>query len=102
MGTYRTKPVTKEAVQLTWANWNEVCNFAGVGKLSEGKPQGCYLDAEGKLLPEGVTSDRIGLVIPTLEGVMIAAQDDWIIRGLRSELYSCKPDIFEKTYEAVI
>lgn len=25
----------------------------------------------------------------------------WVIRGLQGELYSCKPDIFEATYEAV-
>ena len=26
---------------------------------------------------------------------------DWIIRGVNGELYPCKPDIFEKTYELV-
>ena len=27
--------------------------------------------------------------------------NDWIIRGVEKELYPCKPDIFEKTYEEV-
>lgn len=45
--------------------------------------------------------DRIGLLIPTLEGTMLAVQDDWIIRGIQGELYPCKPDIFLATYEAV-
>ena len=27
----------------------------------------------------------------------IVSEDDWIIRGLRGELYSCKPDMFEMT-----
>lgn len=39
--------------------------------------------------------------IVTLEGVMRADPGDWIIRGVKGELYPCKPDIFEATYEAV-
>lgn len=39
------------------------------------------------------------IVIPTLEGEMEASSGDWIIRGVQGELYPCKPDIFEKTYE---
>ena len=38
--------------------------------------------------------------IHTLEGVMRAELDDWIICGVKGELYPCKPDIFEATYEA--
>lgn len=41
------------------------------------------------------------LAIRTLEGVMLASIGDFIIRGVNGELYPCKPDIFEKTYEAV-
>ena len=26
---------------------------------------------------------------------------DFIIKGLRGELYPCKPDVFEKKYEAI-
>lgn len=37
--------------------------------------------------------------IHTLEGVMDAAIDDWIIQGVKGEIYPCKPDIFELTYE---
>jgi hypothetical protein len=39
------------------------------------------------------------LEIPTLEGVMTASFGDWIIRGVGGEIYPCKPDIFEMTYE---
>ncbi len=39
--------------------------------------------------------------IHTLEGSMRAEMDDWIICGVQGELYPCKPDIFEATYEAV-
>uniref|UniRef100_A0A6M3XJJ0 Uncharacterized protein n=1 Tax=viral metagenome TaxID=1070528 RepID=A0A6M3XJJ0_9ZZZZ len=90
MSKFRKKPVIIEAVQLRWDTWNEMCDFAGVGKLIDGKP-------EGETLP----GNKIGLNIPTLEGVMQASEDDWIIRGVENELYPCKPGIFEKTYEPV-
>ena len=41
------------------------------------------------------------IVIPTLEGDHIASPGDWIIRGVKGEIYPCKPDIFAATYEAV-
>lgn len=41
------------------------------------------------------------LQIPTLEGMMTAQPGDWIIRGVAGEVYPCKPDIFEQTYEVV-
>ncbi len=37
--------------------------------------------------------------IKTLEGIMVAKTGDYIIRGVEGEIYPCKPDIFEKTYE---
>lgn len=27
---------------------------------------------------------------------------DYIIRGVKGEIYPCKPDIFQQTYEAVL
>lgn len=39
------------------------------------------------------------LAIKTLEGTMKAQPGDWIIKGVKNELYPCKPDIFEATYE---
>lgn len=42
------------------------------------------------------------LIIPTLEGKMRAEVGDWIIKGVQGELYPCKPDIFEATYQAII
>lgn len=99
MAKFRKKPVVIEAVQLGWDNWSEMCDHAGVGKLIDGKPQGCYVDANGAALPDGETSGRMGIHIPTLEGLMLGVQGDWIIRGVKGELYPCKPDIFEATYE---
>lgn len=102
MAKFRKKPIVIEALQLEWGTWNEMCDFAGVGKLSDGKPQGTYVNAEG-IAVEEVPPDpaRIGLLIPTLEGLMLGVQDDWIIKGVKGELYPCKPDIFEATYEPV-
>ena len=42
-----------------------------------------------------------GIKIKTLEGTMRANPDDWIIKGVKGEIYPCKPDIFEATYEPV-
>lgn len=39
------------------------------------------------------------LLIHTLEGVMKADIGDWIIKGVKGELYPIKPDIFSATYE---
>jgi len=89
MAKYRKKPVVKEAVQLRWDTWDEMCIFAGVGKLSDGKPEGKQ------------DGDKIGLDIPTLEGLMHVEENDFVIRGIKGELYPCKPDIFEATYEPV-
>lgn len=89
---YRKKPVVIEALQLRWDNWNEMCGFAGVGKLTESRPEGFNPDNDSEL---------IGLRIPTLEGIMTAKQNDYVIKGIKGELYPCKPDIFEATYEKV-
>lgn len=39
------------------------------------------------------------LYIKTLEGKMTASVGDYIIQGVNGEIYPCKPDIFDKTYE---
>ena len=39
------------------------------------------------------------IMIPTLEGNMSARPGDWIIRGVKGEVYPCHPDIFAATYE---
>lgn len=98
---FRKKPVVIEAVRLGWDTWGEMCDHAGVGKLSEGKPEGCYVGDDGRATDMPNANDRIGLQIPTLEGLMLGVEGDWIIRGVKGELYPCKPDIFAATYEPV-
>ena len=43
--------------------------------------------------------DQGEMYIKTLEGEHHASVGDYIIRGVNGELYPCKPDIFEKTYD---
>ena len=86
MAKYRKKPVVIEAVQWTG------------GLDSEHAIR--QLDCNGdKLQFVGMPSHAIS--ISTLEGVMEAQFEDWIIKGVKGELYPCKPDIFEETYEKV-
>ena len=40
-------------------------------------------------------------LIPTLEGTMKFNRGDMLITGVNGEIYPCKMDIFEKTYEKV-
>jgi len=100
MPMYRKKPVVIEAVQLRWDTWNEVCDFAPVG---ENGCCGVYVNPDNieefSTNPSYGAKDLIGLIIPTLEGNMLAVEGDWIIRGVKGEFYPCKPDIFEISYE---
>lgn len=41
------------------------------------------------------------LAIKTLEGIHTVSEGDYIIKGVKGELYPCKPDIFALTYELV-
>ncbi|MFW6030985.1 MAG: hypothetical protein ACOC9T_00210 [Myxococcota bacterium] len=45
--------------------------------------------------------DDGALLIHTFEGTLRADWGDWIIRGVKGEIYPCRPDIFEATYELV-
>jgi hypothetical protein len=95
---YRKIPVEIEAVQLTWATWGEICDFVPAPWFV----RGCYLDKDGKVLPEDEVSETIGLIIRTLESnEFVASQGDYIIKGIAGEYYACKPDIFAKTYEKI-
>jgi hypothetical protein len=79
MPKFRKKPVVIEAWQFNeaeltpdWLSWSDAWS------LKEGHGE-----------------------IETLEGIMTARPGDWIIKGVKGEIYPCKPDIFEATYEPV-
>lgn len=42
-----------------------------------------------------------GVYVKTNEGTMRADWGDYIIQGVQGELYPCKPDIFEATYDKI-
>ena len=88
---FRKKPVVIEAVQWTGHNLGAVLVL-----WDEGSVPG-ELAVDASFLSDGPPK----LAIPTLEGEMTASPGDWIIRGVAGEVYPCKPDIFEATYEAV-
>jgi len=47
-------------------------------------------------------TSRVLLMIKTLEGTHRAERGDWIIQGVKGEIYPCKPDIFELTYAPIV
>lgn len=53
--------------------------------------------ADGTIVTSGIEL----WAIKTLEGEMTGRSGDWIIKGVKGEIYPCKPDIFEATYERV-
>ena len=84
---YRKKPVIVDAVQ-----WNGILSC-----LDEIKP----FDRTVELAQSFMEREPAALIINTLEGDMRADYGDWIIKGVNGEIYPCKPDIFEATYESV-
>jgi hypothetical protein len=94
---FRKKPVIIEAFQMTkqrrmdhnnWPHW--LCCAWNLDR-----------DEVGALYPTEAGTDDGTLSINTLEGQHLVAWNDWIIQGIQGELYPCKPDIFEKTYETI-
>jgi len=93
MSKFRKRPVVVEAIHVTYAEWD---NGAWDGAPLSEEPEWCK---PIKLALEG--DKYLGWYIETLEGRMLASPGDYIIHGAKGELYPCKPDIFEATYEAV-
>lgn len=81
---YRKKPVIIEAIKWTGNNEQEIIDFA----------------ANSYRLIKFLNFEQ-NIAIETLEGTMIANKGDYIIKGIKNELYPCKADIFKQTYEEV-
>ncbi len=75
----RKKPIEIDGIQWTGENVKEVEEFIG----DHGYVKGRYVE------------------IGTLEGLMVASPEDWILKGIQGEFYPCKDDIFRMTYELV-
>lgn len=81
MALYRKRPITIEAEQfIIWDTKNPPL----------------FITIHGVTFP---VTKECTIVVPTLEGQHIASNLDWIIKGVKGELYPCKPDVFEMTYE---
>jgi hypothetical protein len=80
MRNYRKKPVVIQAIQWDGNNIEDILSLGSDRDISMINNQLC---------------------ISTLEGDHIANVGDFIIKGIKGELYPCKPDIFEATYELV-
>lgn len=89
MTRYRKRPVVIEAWHFQ-GNRTDVIHQAMPGWLTQALHDGTVYYQGG---------DAPYYTIETLEGNMRADVDDWIIRGVKGEIYPCKPDIFEATYE---
>jgi len=90
---YRKKPVIIEAFQL-------------LNKPVSEMPDWIFENDDIRLTDDSNTKnpkgDIIRMCITTWEGNMYANEGDWIIKGVKGEIYPCKPDIFKATYEPVI
>jgi hypothetical protein len=84
MRQFRKKPVVIDAVQNLPENETELLDFFNETQVS------FYI------------TGAYTFVIRTLEGDMTALQGDWLIRGIKGEVYPCKPEIFAATYEEVL
>lgn len=104
MAKFRKRPVVVEAVQLNAANFDGVSFDSN--PLNEWAPD-WFLHAfwEGRISIHPSDTDYARWRIVTLEdgkdgeAKHIADPGDWIVRGVKGELYPVKPDIFALTYE---
>lgn len=103
MPKFRKQPVVIEAFQMTLeARWNNSEWPTWLNKAWN-KPNGedgaVYISPDHPPTEGHETANE--LKIQTLEGVHTVTMGDFIIQGIRGELYPCKPDIFHATYEPV-
>lgn len=80
MAKYRKRPLVIEAIEFTGHNYKDCEKFIGKDNYDNSLNY-----------PN----------IVTLEGTMAVSKGDFIIKGLNGELYPCKPDIFNKTYDKI-
>lgn len=93
MSKYRKKPVEIEAI-----TFDELVEYgkANSSNMVNGMPWS--IDYKGH--PITHENDECYLII-TLEGTHHMTPKDMLITGVQGEIYPCKIDIFEQTYEKV-
>lgn len=88
---FRKKPVVIEAVRVKeilryWHQWSKLPEWVRSNYDT------------GKLLRK---ESGIELGVKTLEGYLTAGYNDWIIKGVKGEIYPIEETIFLETYEPV-
>lgn len=92
MAKYRKKPVEIEAFQFYVDNMPDWF----MDKVSDNTVTLCNCDYKRYSIDEAYC------LIETLEGTHKCNGGDYVIKGVKGELYPCKSDIFEMTYEKVL
>jgi hypothetical protein len=95
------KKAIKKPIEIEYITFNELWDFVATWSYG-GEVSNEIFDKVGKvkiLLEEVHTVNT--LVIPTLEGNMKMTDKDYLIIGVRGEIYPCKIDIFEETYNII-
>lgn len=102
---FRKKPVVIEATQWFKNGDHPFDGADGDPPGTEGRVVRYYRTPEpengDKSCPECFTPRHCHGWIDTKEGGHRVCPGDWIIRGVVGEMYPCKHDIFEKTYDKV-
>lgn len=93
---YRKKPVVIDA--MTFEELVEYGKTHG-GNIVNGIPWSFHVN--GHPVTHDTYMDSDGYLISTLEGTMRMTKDDMLVIGVQGEIYPCKTDIFEATYERV-
>jgi hypothetical protein len=95
---YVKKPVEIEAVKILAMTEDEIA-------FDDHEPE--QIDWVLKALEKEIGSpgalwiDARGAIVGTLEGNMRAKTGDYIVRGVKGEIYPVRADIFAETYEPV-
>lgn len=94
MGKFRKKPVVIEAI-----TFDELVEYgkANGANMVNGMPWS--FNYKGQSITH---ENDLCYLIPTLEGTMRFNKGEMLITGVSGEVYPCKLDIFEATYEEVI
>lgn len=91
---YKKKPLVVEAIQWTGKNFDEVARFVG----DDFGYKKAYEDEQERAQKYGEYTVREfdGNELIYSEQAIVG---DWIIKDVKGEFYTCKPDIFEATYD---
>lgn len=95
---FRKKPVVIEAFQMTEARRADSAEWPVWLEQAWQLPR----ETAGSAYPTVAGTSDGTISLGTLEGQHLVSFGDWIIRGVKGELYPCKPDIFAATYEEVL